>query len=120
LDFHISEINRGKNRRQAGLRIKASKCDFPTAKVDYLGHTLAWVKSHHAMPMWSLSTHQRNYSVVEKEALALILATRTFSVYLNANVVTVYSDCNSIAQNGKPQSKTVEVGIRLATVFFEH
>ena len=30
--------------------------------------------------------------MVEKEALALILATGTFSVYLDSNVVTVFSD----------------------------
>jgi len=35
-----------------------------------------------------LNNHQKNYSVVEKEALALILA--TFSVYLDSK--TVYSD----------------------------
>jgi len=39
-----------------------------------------------------LNDHQRNYSVVEKEALALILATRTFSAYLDSKVVTVFSD----------------------------
>ena len=39
-----------------------------------------------------LNNHQKNYSVVEKEALSLILATRTFSVYLDSKVVTVYSD----------------------------
>ena len=35
---------------------------------------------------------QSPYSVVEKEALALILATGTFSVYLDSKTVTVYSD----------------------------
>lgn len=39
-----------------------------------------------------LNPHQKNYATVEKEALALILATRTFSVYLDSNTVTVYTD----------------------------
>ena len=45
---HIKEVL--KRIRQAGLTIKTSKCDFATAEVDFLGHTMisAWVKSHHA------------------------------------------------------------------------
>ena len=35
---HIKEVL--KRIRQAGLTIKASKCDFATAEVDYLGHTI--------------------------------------------------------------------------------
>lgn len=54
-------------------------------EIDDIEHPVAYYSK-------KLNTHQQNYSVVEKEALALILATRTFSVYLDANVVTVYSD----------------------------
>jgi len=39
-----------------------------------------------------LNAHERNYSTVEKEALALILATRTFAVDLHGNPVVVFSD----------------------------
>ena len=35
--------------------------------------------------------HQQRYSTVEKEALALLLATRNFSVYFGAHPVTVYT-----------------------------
>ena len=39
-----------------------------------------------------LDRHQERYSTIEKEALALVLATRVFSVYFGSNVVTVYTD----------------------------
>ena len=39
-----------------------------------------------------LNAHQRKYSTVEKEALALLTAVRTFSVYFGSSVVTVYTD----------------------------
>ena len=39
-----------------------------------------------------LDTHQKNYSTVEKEALALIHCVRTFSVYFGSTVVKVYTD----------------------------
>ena len=39
-----------------------------------------------------LNAHQRKYSTVEKEALALLIAVRTFSVYFGSAVVTVYTD----------------------------
>ena len=35
---------------------------------------------------------QRNYSVIEKEALALLIAVRAFSVYFGSYPVTVYTD----------------------------
>jgi len=39
-----------------------------------------------------LNAHQQRYSTVEKEALALLLATRNFSIYFGAHPVTVYTD----------------------------
>jgi len=39
-----------------------------------------------------LNSHQQNYATIEKEALALVLAVRIFSVYFGAQPVTVYSD----------------------------
>jgi hypothetical protein len=39
-----------------------------------------------------LNSHQQNYATIEKEALALILAVRMFSVYFSSHPVTVYSD----------------------------
>jgi hypothetical protein len=39
-----------------------------------------------------LDVHQRHYSTVEKEALALLTATRVFSVYFGSQSVTVYTD----------------------------
>ena len=39
-----------------------------------------------------LDVHQKNYSTVEKEALALIHCVRTFSVYFGSTVVKVYTD----------------------------
>jgi len=38
-----------------------------------------------------LNAHQHKYSTVEKEALALLTAVRTFSVYFGSSVVTVYT-----------------------------
>ena len=54
-------------------------------EIDGVEHPIAYYSK-------KLNDHQRNYSVVEKEALALILATRTFSVYLDSHKVTVYTD----------------------------
>jgi hypothetical protein len=39
-----------------------------------------------------LDRHQQRYSTIEKEALALILATRNFSVYFGSLPVTIYTD----------------------------
>ena len=39
-----------------------------------------------------LNVHQHKYSTVEKEALALLIAVRTFSVYFGSTVVTAYTD----------------------------
>jgi len=39
-----------------------------------------------------LDCHQKRYSTVEKEALGLILAVRTFSVYFGSAPVRVYTD----------------------------
>lgn len=43
-----------------------------------------------------LDKHQQNYSTIEKEAFALLLAVRTFSVYFNSTPVTVYTDHNPL------------------------
>lgn len=44
------------------------------------------------------NSHQRNYSTIEKEALALILALQHFEVYIggNSSAVIVYSDHNPL------------------------
>jgi hypothetical protein len=39
-----------------------------------------------------LATHQKRYSTVEKEALGLVMAVRTFSVYFGSTPVTVFTD----------------------------
>jgi hypothetical protein len=39
-----------------------------------------------------LNIHQQRYSTVEKEALALVTATRVFSVYFGSQPITVYTD----------------------------
>ena len=39
-----------------------------------------------------LNEHQRKYSIVEKEALALLIAVRAFSVYFGFSQVKVYRD----------------------------
>lgn len=39
-----------------------------------------------------LNKHQINYSIVEKEAYALLLAVRLFSVYFGSNSVVVFTD----------------------------
>jgi hypothetical protein len=39
-----------------------------------------------------LDQHQQRYSTIEKEALALVLAVRNFSVYFGSQPVTVFSD----------------------------
>jgi len=58
-------------------------CLFQT--IDDTEHPVAYYSK-------KLNAHERNYSTVEKEALALILATRTFAVYLDANPVVEFSD----------------------------
>jgi hypothetical protein len=40
----------------------------------------------------SLNNHQRRYATIEKEALALILGVRAFSVYFGSSPVDVYTD----------------------------
>jgi hypothetical protein len=39
-----------------------------------------------------LNVHELKYSTIEKEALALVLSVRMFSVYFNSSPVVVYSD----------------------------
>lgn len=39
-----------------------------------------------------LDIHQRRYSTIEKEAFALLSATRTFSVYFGSQPVVVFTD----------------------------
>jgi len=43
-----------------------------------------------------LDRHQRNYSTIEKEAFALVLSVRVFSVYFGSNPVKVYTDHNPL------------------------
>ena len=43
-----------------------------------------------------LDKHQQHYSSVEKEALALLLAVRAFSVYFGSTPVRVYTDHNPL------------------------
>jgi len=57
--------------------------------VDGIEHPVAFYSK-------KLNPHQQNYATVEKEALALILATRTFLVYLDSNTVTVYTDLSPL------------------------
>jgi len=63
--------------------IAVGVCLFQT--VNDIEHPVAYYSK-------KLNAHERNYSTVEKEALALILATRTFAVYLDSNQVVVFSD----------------------------
>jgi len=53
--------------------------------VDAIEHPICYISK-------KLDQHQRQYSTVEKEALALVLALRAFSVYVGSSHVTVYSD----------------------------
>ena len=39
-----------------------------------------------------LDVHQRRYSTIEKEAFALLSATRAFNVYFGSQAVVVYTD----------------------------
>ena len=51
--------------------------------------------------------HQRKYSTIEKETLALVLALKHFDVYLNTTVepVMVYTDHNPIVFINKMRDK---------------
>ena len=51
--------------------------------------------------------HQRNYSTVEKECLALILSLKHFDVYVNspAHPVTVYTDHNPLVNKMRNSNK---------------
>ena len=39
-----------------------------------------------------LRSSELNYATIEKEALALVMAVRAFSVYFGASIVTIYTD----------------------------
>jgi hypothetical protein len=54
-------------------------------EVDGLEHPICYY-SH------KLNQHQKRYSTIEKEALGLVLAVRTFSVYFGSSLVKVYTD----------------------------
>ena len=54
-------------------------------EVDGLEHPICYYSK-------KLDSHQKCYSTVEKEALGLILAVRTFSIYFGTNPVRVYTD----------------------------
>ena len=54
-------------------------------EVDGLEHPICYYSK-------KLDCHQKRYSTVEKEALGLILAVRTFSVYFGSSPVRVYTD----------------------------
>jgi len=54
-------------------------------KVDGIEHPICYYSK-------KLDCHQNRYSTVEKEALGLILAVRTFSVYFGSAPVRVYTD----------------------------
>ena len=58
-----------------------------------------------------LDRHQRNYSTIEKEALALVLAVQHFEVYVSSVVgdVTVYSDHNPLTFLAKFQKSNARV-----------
>ena len=43
-----------------------------------------------------LNNHQRNYSTIEKECYALLVAVRRFSVYFGSSHVLVYTDHNPL------------------------
>ena len=54
--------------------------------------------------------HQRAYSTIEKEALALVLAVQHFEVYVGgaAQPVLVFTDHNTRLHAQQPASKAVE------------
>ena len=54
-------------------------------EVDGLEHPICYYSK-------KLDSHQKYHSTVEKEALGLILAVRTFSIYFGTNPVRVYTD----------------------------
>ena len=58
-----------------------------------------------------LNRHQKNYSTIEKEALALVLAVQHFEVYVSSVVgdVVVYSDHNPLTFLAKFQSSNARV-----------
>ena len=53
--------------------------------VDGLEHPICYYSK-------KLDCHQKRYSTIEKEALALVLAVRLFSVYFGTQTVKVYTD----------------------------
>ena len=54
-----------------------------------------------------LNKHQRNYSTIEKECLALILALQHFEVYISSapSPVVVFSDHNPLTFIGRMKNK---------------
>lgn len=63
--------------------------------------------------------YQRHYSVIEKEALALVWALQHFDVYVvSGSTLVVYTDHNPFAS--KPESKIDAMGLVFATLSFGH
>jgi len=58
-------------------------------EVDWTEHPICFYSK-------KLDGHQKNYSTIEKEALGLILAVHTFSVYFGSSPVWVYTDHSSL------------------------
>jgi transposase InsO family protein len=111
---HLKHIRTVLTRiKNAGLTLNREKCTFAVAEIDYLGHRIGLGKvqplerkvsvmlnfpkpTQRKQLQSFLGLHQKNYSTIEKEALALILAVRAFSVYFGSTPVRVYTDHNPL------------------------
>ena len=65
--------------------------------------------------------HQKNYSAIEKEALALLLALQHFDVYLNTTVfpIVVFTDHNPLAFVNKMKNNNQRL-LRWSLLFQEY
>ena len=57
--------------------------------IDHIEHPISYISQ-------KLNNHQRNYSTIEKECYALLVAIRSFSVYFGSSHVLVYTDHNPL------------------------
>jgi hypothetical protein len=61
-----------------------------------MGETLLQERDGLENPLCFLSRKQRKYSTLEKEALALLVAVHTFSVYFGSAPVKAYTNCRPL------------------------
>ena len=87
---HIEMANTLLTRRLTWMTVRISSAFIAISHllhqvIDNVEHPICYFSKR-------LDCHQQRYSTIEKEALALVLSARNFSVYFGSQPVTVYTD----------------------------